>query len=431
LENEAHPKCRYPISAVASVPLKKVEERAIRTSKNTYSAATSHASRLFQSFFQGGFECATHRRRDRERIDVLTETGHDRHCAEDYMLLAEAGVRTVRDGLRWHLVERSPGVYDWSSFLPMLRAAHATGTQVIWDLCHWGVPDDIDVFSEEFPTRFASFAAAAARLVREEQIRAQVMEPPLYCAINEISFWAWVGGDVEHFHPYGEDRGPELKQQLVRASLAAIRAVRAVDPAARFVQAEPIINIAADDEKPEDAEEAAWHTASQFEAWDMLVGARDPELGGADDGLDLIGVNYYWNNQWIHEGERMPPGHAQHRPLHEMLAALWERYGRPIVITETGAETGAEFGWIGYVMAEVRQALRMGVPVLGICLYPVMDYPGWDDDRHCACGLIEVAADWETRRLRSDFSDEIGALQRLLPEVVPVEVLDEVSQTIA
>ena len=63
-----------------------------------------------------------------------------------------------------------------------------------------------------------------------------------------------------------------MKRQLVRASLAAIEAVRAVDARARFVHAEPIINIVADDEEPDAIPDAARHTASQFEAWDMLRG---------------------------------------------------------------------------------------------------------------------------------------------------------------
>ena len=322
----------------------------------------------FQSFFMGGFECATHLRRDRARIDVIATTRHDIHCANDYALLASAGIRTIRDGLRWHLIECSPGVYDWSSLLPMLQAAHATGVQVLWDLCHWGVPDHIDIFSAEFPVRFAEFAGAAASFIREENLRAGVTRPQVYCPINEISFWAWVGGDEEHFHPFGSGRGPELKRQLVLASLASMTAVRLVDPGARFLQAEPIIHISADDEKPEDAPGAARHTASQFEAWDMLAGLRDPKLGGSASSLDIIGVNYYWNNQWIHDGDRTPPGHNLHRPLHDHLLGLWQRYGRPIVISETGAEDAAAPGWLGYVAAEVRQAMRLGVPVLGICL---------------------------------------------------------------
>ena len=70
----------------------------------------------------GGFECATHRRRDRTRIDVIARTQHDRLCAYDYQLLASAGIRTVRDGLRWHLIEANEGQYDWSSI-----PAHAAG----------------------------------------------------------------------------------------------------------------------------------------------------------------------------------------------------------------------------------------------------------------------------------------------------------------
>src|SRR5690606_27821408 len=95
-------------------------------------------------------------------------TGHDRWAAEDYAALQRHGIRTVRDGLRWHLIERLPGEYDWSSVLPQLRAANACGTQVIWDLCHYGWPEGLDIWRPRFVERFARFAAAAARLVREE-----------------------------------------------------------------------------------------------------------------------------------------------------------------------------------------------------------------------------------------------------------------------
>ncbi len=373
----------------------------------------------FQSFFMGGFECATHRRQDGLQIDVLSATGHAEKAAEDYLLLQAAGVKTVRDGLRWHLVENRPGVYDWSSFLPMLDASIATGTQVIWDLCHWGVPEGLDVFSEEFVTRFAAFSGAVAKVVQERS--GSILSPvPYYCPINEISFWSWVGGDVKAFAPHREGEGAALKRQLVRASLAAIHAVRAVEPRARFVQAEPIIHIVPPPSDAPDAtevvEEVKRHVAGQYEAWDMLRGDRDEELGGTPESLDVLGVNYYWNNQWVHEGERTPPGHRQHRPLHIMLRDLWERYRRPILITETGAEAEAGVGWLGYIASEVRQAQRDGVEVLGVCLYPVMDYPGWDDDRHCACGLIAVDDAWTERSLRKDLVEEFQVQSMMIEQ---------------
>lgn len=379
----------------------------------TTTAPLASLAPVFQSFFMGGFECATHRRRDGDRIDVIAATRHDVLSGEDYRLLAEAGVRTVRDGLRWHRIETAPGIYDWSSFLPMLRSSLESGTQVIWDLCHWGVPDDIDIFSREFIARFTAFAEAAARLIQAETAAAGRSDPPLFCPVNEISFWSWVGGDTQHFHPHGEGRGPELKRQLVRASIAATAAIRQIEPRARFIQPEPIIHISADPDKPQDEDDAARHTRSQFEAWDMLAGRQAPELGGDEAILDLLGVNFYWNNEWIHEGDRTPPGHLLHRPLHTLLDELWKRYRRPIVLTETGAEDGAAVGWLGYVSAEVREAQRRGVPVLGLCLYPVMDYPGWDDGRHCPCGLIEATADWSGRTLRADLVAELAVQQRL------------------
>ena len=146
----------------------------------------------------------------------------------------------------------------------------------------------------------------------------------------------------------------------------------------------------------------------------MLAGRRDPGLGGTEDALDLIGVNYYWNNQWVHGGDRKPPGHPDHKPLHIMLLELWQRYQRPILITETGAEAGADVGWLGYIAAEVRQAIREGTQVLGICLYPVMDYPGWDDERHCHCGLLAASDNWSSRTLRSDLAAELQLQSRIL-----------------
>ncbi len=132
---------------------------------------------LFRSFFQGGIESSTHRRQDGRRLDMIAAIGHDRHAAADYRTLAGHSIRTVRDGLRWHLIETTPGRYDWSSFLPMLRAARETGTQVLWDLLHYGWPDDLDIWRPAFVDRFARFAAAAARVVRDE-----TDEVPFYCS---------------------------------------------------------------------------------------------------------------------------------------------------------------------------------------------------------------------------------------------------------
>ncbi len=362
-----------------------------------------------QSFWMGGFEGASHRRRDGLQIDVLRAMRHEFYAAEDYSLLATLGIRTVRDALRWHRIERVPGRYDWSSFLPMLRASNRTGTQVIWDLCHWGLPPDIDIFSPAFIDRFAAFARAAAAVVAAESDAV-----PFYAPMNEISFWSWIGGDLGGFYPYRYHSGDRLKHQLVRAAIAGMEAVRSVDPRARFLQPEPLIHIARNEARPETDPAVAAYNNSQFAVFDLLSG-RLPQCGGAPRYLDIVGVNYYWNNQWVHMDQPAPLGHRQHRSLASMLTDLFTRYNRPMVLSETGAEAESGPGWMHAIAAEVDAAHNANIPLHGICLYPVCDYPGWDDDRHCPCGPVTLDESYCVRSLRTPDAEALQFLQRHRP----------------
>lgn len=340
----------------------------------------------FQSVWWGGFECSSHRRRDGHRVDVVGASRHDAFAAADYRALAAHGLRTVRDGLRWPLIETTAGRYDWSSFLPQLRASRSTGTQVVWDLCHYGIPDGLDVWRPAFVERFAAFARAAAQVVRDETDAV-----PWWCPINEISFWAWAGGDAAFFPPFATHRGFELKVQLARAALAAWDAVRNVDPRARFLWAEPAIHVATDPSHPGDAEAAEGHRLAQFQAFDLLSGVLWPQTGGTPEVLDTIGVNYYPTNQWVHGGPPLTPESPLYRPFSSMLAETWRRYRRPLVVAETGTEGDARGPWLRHVAREVDVARAMGARVQGVCWYPILDHPGWDDDRYCPNGLLGYA----------------------------------------
>ncbi len=370
----------------------------------------------FRSFFLGGFECSTHRRGDGRRLDLIAATGHDRHAEADYRRLKALGLATLRDGLRWHLIERAPGLYDWSSLRSMAAAARRAEVQVIWDLCHYGWPDRIDIWSVGFVERFAGFAAAAARVLHEEGETA-----PLFCPVNEISFWAWAGGEGGGIAPFAKGRGAKLKRQLARAAIAAIRAVRAEVPAARFITAEPLIHVAPASPDVAAQQAADAYHLSQFEACDMICGRLAPELGGREDLLDLVGVNFYPSNQWVLGGGTLPLGHHAYRPLAELLGQTHRRYRRPLLISETGAEGSARAAWLHYVCDEVRVAMDAGLPIAGLCLYPVLDYPGWDNDRICATGLLSPPDARGGRSLHTAFAAELARQQELFarPAAVP------------
>lgn len=371
---------------------------------------------LFPSFFLGGFECATHRRRDGRRLDLVASTRHDRFATADYARLRDAGILAARDGVRWHLIEPRPGVYDFASAVPMLRAAREAGVLVVWDLLHFGWPDHVDVWAADFADRFARFAGAFARVHRDEAGGLLFVAP-----VNEPSFVSFAGGQEGFFNPFATGRGDDLKARLVRAAVAAVEAVWAVGPA-RVVHTDPIINIQADPTRPQDRVAAEVYRQSQFAVWDMLAGRARPELGGHPKYLDILGVNYYPQNQWFHnpfgkESVLLVPSHPHHLPLRYMLREVHERYGRPLFVAETGIEDDARPDWLRYVAGEVAAAVGLGVPVEGVCLYPVVNHPGWDDDRHCHNGLWDYADDDGRREIYGPLADELRRQQRTFDRI--------------
>jgi beta-glucosidase/6-phospho-beta-glucosidase/beta-galactosidase len=355
---------------------------------------------LLPSFFMAGFECSSQRRLDGRRLDLLDSTGHAQLVRADYQRIALHGMKVARDGLRWHLIESSAGHYSWDSWLPMVEAARAQGIKVIWDLCHYGWPDHLDIWSAEFIDSFARFSRTAARILCSNG-----EEDPYFCPVNEISYFAWAAGQVGRIHPGATGRGEELKQQLIRAYLAAVRAVREVAPKARFLISEPLIHIVCTDPADEPAAEA--YRLAQYAAHDMIAGRARPELGGSEEDLDVIGANFYPDNQWYWMGSTIPLGHHAYRPLSRMLRELRTRYHRPVLISETGAEGAARPSWLHHVCHEVYRAARSGVAIEGVCLYPIIDYPGWDNDRLCTVGLFTLPTRNGQRRVHRDLLVEL------------------------
>ena len=105
---------------------------------------------------------------------------------------------------------------------------------------------------------------------------------PLFVApINEISFFAWAGGESAYLNPFETERPHELKAQLVRAAIEAIEAAWSIDPQVRIVHTDPLINVVHNLGRPEEFAIAEYYRLLMFQAWDMLAGRRRPDLGGA------------------------------------------------------------------------------------------------------------------------------------------------------
>jgi hypothetical protein len=150
-----------------------------------------------------------------------------------------------------------------------------------------------------------------------------------------------------------------------------------------------------------------------FEAWDMILGLREPEIGGNIAAVDIIGVNFYDRNEWWNFGPTVHRDEKAYRPFHQLLLEVYNRYRKPMFVAETGTEGEERVGWLAYILQETRIAVSMGVPIAGICLYPILNHPGWDDDRHCYNGLWDYVSPLGERTLYEPLAAEIRKHQDL------------------
>ena len=387
----------------------------------------AHRPGIFPTFFLSGFECSTFLWKDQGRRDLVVETQHRSAVAADYELLRSLGIAVAREGVPWPMVDRGAGRYDFSLVDPMIEAMNRSQILPIWDLCHYGYPDDADPFRADFVERFARYCRAAA-----EYLVPRVRGPHFFTPINEITFWGFCGGEwgwVAPFRSTKEDR-IRFRRVLCEAAIAGVRAIREVDPEARMVHVEPLIQVAAPPDRPDLADEARRETHEDtFFAWDVLAGQRHPELGGSPEVLDIVGVNCYSFGQmeYREQGPHMAmcPRDERIRPLCDMLGDAWERYRRPMIIGETSGLGDGRPAWLKDVMEESLAAVARGIDLHGVCLFPAVDMPNWHTGEWLHNGICDLAPERGGALRRVPFGPYVDELRRWQKLLNRVTVLDE------
>jgi len=334
----------------------------------------------------------------------------------------DLGIGVVRESVRWPVVDKGHGRYDWSSLDPLIAAMNDCRITAIWDLCHYGFPDDCDPFSESCRNRFVDYCRAVA-----ERIVTRTNGPYFFTPINEITFFSAAATDMGWMYPFAKGRYAEFKRSLCRMAIDGVKALREVDAQARMVHVDPIIHEVPPPDRPDLADEA-WEQAYEqaYEAWDMLFGKKDPELGGSPEILDIVGVNVYNFSQAQMNTDKsravLGPRDPRRKPLGEMLKYAWDRYQRPIIIGETSGYQDKRAEWLRMTMEESMKALNSGINLQGVCLYPSVDIPDWQTQEWAKIGIYDIEDSTTCERIPCDaYIEELRNWQKLLDQPENVE----------
>ena len=342
-----------------------------------------------------GFECSTF---PQQGMDQLELTQHDRFWASDLLRARdEAGVRTLRYGIRWHLVNPAPGRWDWSSLDGPMDLIRDLGLEPIVDLFHFGTPTWLErgILSPAFPVAQAELCRAFAR--RYPWVR-------WYTPTNEPYIMSQFGGEAAAWYPYGE--GPaqfaRALRNVVRGLVMGWREIRAVQPDARCMTSDTCEYWHAADEgvreRADDMNErrflvhelVAGRVDAQHPLHDWLRDIGFPaaelrDLRNEPGTLDVVGLDHYPHSE--HRLSTDADGHVVDEPMPlaeqlgpaELCRQYFERLGRPMLFAETGAPGSDEvkIAWLDRLVREARTVRSEGVPLIGITWWGMLDQVDW------------------------------------------------------
>ncbi len=374
-------------------------------------------------------------------LDEYELTRHYDCWQDDLGLAAESGATLLRWGIPWYRVNPQPAVWDWSWLDQAVDRFAELGLTPIVDLMHYGTPLwlDHEFVNPDYPARVADYAAHVAERYAGRLTAFTPLNEPLLNAIY--------CGEFAHWPPYlSSDSGlVTMVKALTRGIVETQQAISDVAPDASFVHVEASFRF--DGAVEENAAEVEHLRQRAFLMEDLVTGRVGPDHRLAPYLLrpgfsrhgpawapanpawpGVMGVNYYPDGQTeiFVEAEHHSGGPLDPRPrrndwtggLTEVLRAWAERFGRPVMLTETSitGDDALRQSWLDASVAAVKALRASGLPIVGYTWWSLIDMIEWTyrhgdgppEQYRLNMGLWKLATD-ETgvmRRVRTPLADQ-------------------------
>jgi beta-glucosidase/6-phospho-beta-glucosidase/beta-galactosidase len=381
----------------------------------------------------------------RTRIDQMESCGHYRHWRTDFDCVQELGIDFLRYGPPLHTSYRGPGHYDWTFADETLADLKRRNIVPIVDLCHFGVPDWIGNFQNpDFPELFAEYAGAFATRFPWVQLYTPVNEM-FICAVFSAMYGWWneqLSSDIAFV---------TALKHIVKANVMAMTEILKRRPDAIFIQSESSEYFHAD--SPSAIHAAEVRNRWRFLSLDLNYGNRvnsDMYEYLLDHGMSrdeyhwfinhrlkqhcILGTDYYSTNEHRVFADGHTEASGEVFGYAEITRQYHERYGLPIMHTETNMREGPggqeAVQWLWKQWANLLRVRNVGIPTVGFTWYSLTDQMDWDtalrevNDRVHAVGLYDLDRNLRPvgrafRKLIADWCELLPASSNAL--VVPVK----------
>lgn len=380
----------------------------------------------------------------RTRVDQMESCGHYRHWKLDFDCVEELGIHYLRYGPPLHRTYLGPGRYDWDFADMTLADIKRRDIVPIVDLCHFGVPDWIGDFQNpDLPQLFARYAGDFAERYRWVQLYTPMNEM-FICAVFS-AMYGWWNEQLKDDKAF-----VTALKHIVKANVMAMIEILKRRPDAIFIQSESSEYFHAD--SPAAIHEAELRNRWRFLSLDLNYGNRvnsDMYEYLLENGMTkeeynwflthrlkqhcILGNDYYITNEHRVFADGHTEASGEVFGYSEITRQYYERYGLPIMHTETNMRegpTGQEaVQWLWKEWANVLRIRNVGIPTVGFTWYSLTDQMDWDtalrerNNRVHPVGLFDL--DRNIRPVGQAYKRLIADWRELLPAsshclVVPV-----------
>jgi dTDP-4-dehydrorhamnose reductase len=370
-----------------------------------------------------GVECTVNRVGSDYR-DQLELTGHA-HRLDDLERIRSLGITRLRYPVLWERVApQGLTSADWTWTDERLGDLRRLGIAPIAGLVHHGSgPRYCTLLDPRFPDGLAAYAGAVAR--RYPWIDA-------YTPVNEPLTTARFCGLYGLWYPHAREDRAFVRALLnqCRGTVLAMRAIRVVNPRAELVQTDDAGKTFSTESL---AYQADFENHRRWLGWDLLCGrlgsdhplwtylresgASEDELGWFRDNPcppDVVGLNYYLTSDRFLDPRlhRYPPRFAggNGRDVYAdvdavracrsisghqaVLEEAWDRYRRPVAITEAhlGCTREEQMRWLVEAWEAAHAARRAGADVRAVTAWALFGLSDWDSLLTRSAGSYEPGA---------------------------------------